>query len=299
MTRKYGKVRGRRLTVAGALMLAMSAGAVAPQTTDRYQPDFTFRTVTVPQAGVSNRITVQIDPSAPSAIRAPGAPAGPAVAGTPVAAPSAAATGPAAPPAPSGYEWYWDIISPSLEDTSNGRLAEAVLALGAAPSGSTVPQPRVQSMQDIAAEHGRDILMATVGTRVSPALVLAVISVESGGRVTAESGAGAAGLMQLMPATAERFGVTDRIDSAQNIQGGVAYLDWLMGHFDGDPVLALAGYNAGEGAVRDNGGVPPYAETRGYVPKVFAAWTVARGLCQTPPELIGDGCVFAINAVSP
>ena len=62
-----------------------------------------------------------------------------------------------------------------------------------------------------------------------------------------------------------------------------------------DPLLALAGYNAGEGAVRDNSGVPPYAETRAYVPKVLAAWAVARGLCQTPPVLISDGCVFTVN----
>ena len=101
--------------------------------------------------------------------------------------------------------------------------------------------------------------------------------------------------MQLMPATAARFGVTDSLVAADNIRGGVAYLDWLIEHFDGDPILALAGYNAGEGAVRDNAGVPPYPETRGYVPKVIAAWTVARGLCQTPPDLMTDGCVFTVN----
>ena len=101
--------------------------------------------------------------------------------------------------------------------------------------------------------------------------------------------------MQLMPPTAARFGVADSFDAADNIKGGVAYLAWLMEEFDRDPILVLAGYNAGEGAVRTNGGVPPYAETRAYVPKVLAAWQVARGLCMTPPELVTDGCVFAMN----
>ena len=157
-------------------------------------------------------------------------------------------------------------------------------------------EPSVQALQDIAQRHGPSILRATIGTRVSPALALAVISVESAGREGARSHAGAQGLMQLIPATAERFGVTDAYDPAQNIQGGVAYLDWLLGEFDGDVVLALAGYNAGEGAVRRNNGVPPFAETRDYVPKVLAAWTVARGLCATVPDLPTDGCVFVVGA---
>jgi len=101
--------------------------------------------------------------------------------------------------------------------------------------------------------------------------------------------------MQLMSATAARFGVTDSMNPADNIKGGVAYLAWLMKHFDNDPILVLAGYNAGEGSVRDNAGVPPYAETRAYVPKVLAAWKVARGLCLTPPDLMTDGCVFHNN----
>jgi soluble lytic murein transglycosylase-like protein len=98
--------------------------------------------------------------------------------------------------------------------------------------------------------------------------------------------------MQLIPATAERFGVSDTTDPGQNIKGGVAYLNWLMEEFGNDPVLALAAYNAGEGAVRRHGGVPPYAETRAYVPKVLAAWNVAKRLCITTPQLPGDGCVF-------
>ena len=282
--------------MAGALAMALCAPvaewqpAAEAQTLERLQPDFTFRRVTAPTAGqTGNRITVQIDPQAPSAIGAPRGPSGPAAAGTPVAG------GAVAVPSPSGYEWFWTAISPRLEDSGPGRLEPALTALGNAPRGAGAPVPRMQSMQDIARAHGTDILRSTIGTRVSPALVLAVISVESAGRSEAVSSAGAGGLMQLMPATAERFGVADRFVPSQNIAGGVAYLDWLLDHFDGDPVLALAGYNAGEGAVRDNGGVPPYAETRAYVPKVLAAWTVARGLCQTPPVLISDGCVFAVN----
>jgi soluble lytic murein transglycosylase-like protein len=186
-----------------------------------------------------------------------------------------------------------------MQDSGPGRLFQGLAALEAAPSGARLDGPPLQSLADIARVHGRDILRETVGKQVSPALVLAVISVESGGRATAESGAGAQGLMQLIPATAERFGVSDSFDAAQNIRGGVAYLDWLMGEFDGDPLLALAGYNAGEGAVRTHAGVPPYAETRAYVPKVLAAWKVARGLCLTPPELMTDGCVFAVQGEMP
>jgi len=70
-----------------------------------------------------------------------------------------------------------------------------------------------------------------------------------------------------------------------------------MREFDGDPLMVIAAYNAGENAVRRNGGVPPYAETRDYVPKVLAAWQVARGLCATPPELVSDACVFVADAL--
>lgn len=277
----------------GATMLFASMATA--ESTDRLQPDFNARFVSVPGSG-ENRITVQIDPDAPSAIRPSNS------AFDPDAEPGAAEVASApiepetvAPPTQSGFEWFWASVSPAREDSRPGRLADALSALNTAPDGQAVVPPRVQALQDIAGLHGTDILRATIGTDVSPALVLAVISVESGGQVDVVSGAGAMGLMQLMPATAERFGVTDRADAIQNIAGGVAYLDWLLNHFDGDPILALAGYNAGEGSVRDHGGVPPFAETRGYVPKVLAAFAVARGLCQTPPELISDGCVFAVN----
>jgi soluble lytic murein transglycosylase-like protein len=151
-------------------------------------------------------------------------------------------------------------------------------------------------MQELAASYGTDILKATLGTEVSPALVLAVIGIESAGKSNAVSSAGAVGLMQLIPDTAARFGVTDSTDPAQNIKGGVAYLNWLMGKFNRDPLMVLAAYNAGEGAVEANAGVPPYAETRDYVPKVLAAWQVAQGLCLSPPELVTDPCVFKVIA---
>lgn len=251
----------------------------------RLQGDFSFKRVTVPTAGTTRRITVQIDPNAP---RPPSSPlaAGTAVAG---ASPQAAA------PQITGLEWFWLAVSPKLSDSGPGRLEAALREMENAPDGKGVPTPRLQTLQSIANEHGLDILRATVGTNVSPALVLALISVESAGKTQATSGAGAQGLMQLMPATADRFGVTDSMNPADNIKGGVAYLAWLMKHFDNDPILVLAGYNAGEGSVRDNAGVPPYAETRAYVPKVLAAWKVARGLCLTPPDLVTDGCVFHNN----
>jgi len=159
-----------------------------------------------------------------------------------------------------------------------------------------IGMPSLASVQKVAGRHGQAILSSTIGTRVSPALALAVIMAESSGRSDAVSGAGAEGLMQLIPATAERFGVRDSMDAKSNIRGGVAYLDWLLEEFDGDALLALAGYNAGEGAVKKNGGIPPYSETRAYVPKVVAAWSIARSLCLTMPELASDGCVFGTMA---
>jgi hypothetical protein len=101
-------------------------------------------------------------------------------------------------------------------------------------------------------------------------LVLAVIEAESNFNPQAQSPRNAQGLMQLIPATAGRFGVEDVWDPEQNLRGGMAYLRWLLSYFQGDVELALAGYNAGEGAVTRYGGVPPYAETRSYVSRIIA-----------------------------
>ena len=101
-------------------------------------------------------------------------------------------------------------------------------------------------------------------------LLHAVITVESAYNAHAVSRAGAQGLMQLMPATAERFGVKDPFNPKQNINGGSRYLSYLMELFNGDFRLALAAYNAGENAVKRHGNrIPPYKETQNYVRKVM------------------------------
>jgi soluble lytic murein transglycosylase-like protein len=261
---------------------------------------FTFKRLKPPAPG-EKRITVQIDPAEQARVLA----AYPKVKERaeetvldPVTKPDAAA-GPLAPvPVPkTSYSWFWEKV-PTAIAARDGRFPLAIAALSQGPGGSGVRAPRLQTMQDMANRYGTDILKATLDTEVSPALVLAVMGVESGGRADAVSSAGAEGLMQLIPATAERFGVTDSKDPAQNIRGGVAYLDWLMKRFDRDPLMVLAAYNSGEGAVDANAGVPPYAETRDYVPKVLAAWQVAQGLCLTPPELVSDPCVFRVISAS-
>lgn len=112
---------------------------------------------------------------------------------------------------------------------------------------------------------------AARASRIRPELVHAVVRAESAYRTDAVSEKGARGLMQLMPATAERFGVSDPHDPQQNLRGGTRYLRELLKLFDYDVRLAVAAYNAGENAVISYGNqVPPYPETRSYVEKVLA-----------------------------
>lgn len=244
-------------------------------------PDFTFKRVKPPTKESGKRITVQIAP--------------PETKVTPESA--------EADPKPKQaeerrgqYDWFWQTMSPAIADGGPGRLDAALVRLSNPPAGQGVVVPRLQTLLTIAKERNADLLLNTVGTQVSPALVLAVIAVESEGRADAVSKAGAQGLMQLIPATAKRFGVKNALDAGQNIRGGVQYLDLLLQTFDGDPILALAAYNAGENAVLEHKGVPPFAETRAYVPRVLAAYATARGLCKTPPQLISDGCVFNLGS---
>ncbi len=100
-------------------------------------------------------------------------------------------------------------------------------------------------------------------------LIRAVIKVESNYFPTAVSAVGAQGLMQLMPGTARRMAVRDSFDARQNILGGTRYLRWLANMFNGDIVLTIAAYNAGEGAIVRYDGIPPFPETQGYVQRVL------------------------------
>jgi soluble lytic murein transglycosylase-like protein len=115
------------------------------------------------------------------------------------------------------------------------------------------------------------IMAAARAFSLEPALIHAVISAESGYNPLARSAKGAKGLMQLMPGTAKRYGVDNPLDPEQNIHGGAAYLSYLLKLFGNDLNLALAAYNAGEGTVMEYGNrIPPYQETKQYVPKVLS-----------------------------
>ena len=143
--------------------------------------------------------------------------------------------------------------------TTAARLS-AGRALPQPPLPANAPPQIVNFVRLIAPEY-----------KVEPWLVLAVMAAESAFDPLALSPKRASGLMQLIPETAARFGVRNSTDPAQNIRGGMAYLRWLLAYFEGDVMLTLAAYNAGEGAVERWRGVPPYAETRHYVRKIMAA----------------------------
>jgi len=189
---------------------------------------------------------------------------------------------------PSIETGFWATISPALSDASPLSLQNALLA----EKELQDYQPRADEIQKIVTDFGKPLLRYGAEMGISPAFLLAVMYVESRGKPKAKSPAGAQGLMQLIPATAERFGVEDAFDPEQSIKGSALYLKFLLEEFNSDALLALAGYNAGENAVLSHSGVPPYEETRNYIPKVVAAWSVARKLCIGPQDYATDGCVF-------
>lgn len=133
------------------------------------------------------------------------------------------------------------------------------------PGPHTMEQRRFDLIVDQAASaHG-----------VPAPLIRAVITQESGGDPSAISNAGAMGLMQLMPGTADEYGIANPFDPESNVAGGTAYLHDLLQRYHGNVALALAAYNAGSGAVAKYKGIPPYAETRDYVTNVTAMYRAA------------------------
>lgn len=156
-----------------------------------------------------------------------------------------------------------DAVSPyrlQLADPATYRLKSSL-------KSAVLPTPT------FALPYAPEVRSAAKAAGLDVALLHAVIAVESGHNATAVSPKGARGLMQLMPATARRYGVRDLFEPAQNLRGGSAYLRDLLIMFDGNFDLALAAYNAGEGAVLRHGRqIPPYAETQHYVPRVLGIY---------------------------
>lgn len=220
----------------------------------------------------STSASVQALPSAVAQAKAAPASASSARPGSAVGAASTAAPAPAKPKVQRGavYRYERDGVVHYTNVKPAAAKAELVFTYAietcmACQIRSAVDWNTVALRLD---DYDAEIAAAAAAHGVDEALVRAVIHAESAYRANARSHKGAQGLMQLMPATATRFGVTDAYDPTQNIGGGVQYLAFLLKKFNGDTRLAAAGYNAGEGAVDRHGGVPPYAETQVYVERV-------------------------------
>lgn len=153
--------------------------------------------------------------------------------------------------------------------SNGGASFAAALAGASAPMATPAPLANTSIAGGDGGQYDSLVQAAAQRNGIDPALLHGLIQQESGFDPSAGSSAGAQGLCQLMPGTAASLGVSDPLDPIQSIEGGARYLKQQLAAFGGDPQLALAAYNAGPGAVRRYGGVPPYAETQAYVQKVL------------------------------
>lgn len=189
--------------------------------------------------------------------------------------------------------WFACLAQPAQADIYAGYAADGVpvfsdrpaaglqlfLETADLPDGSPARRVAPETARAGMLRHARLVELAAAEHGLDPELVHAVVQVESGYDARAVSPRGARGLMQLMPATASRLGVADSFDPAANLRGGTRYLRMLIDAFGNDLRLALAAYNAGEGAVRRHAlRIPPYRETIAYVDAVMRRYRLLRGL---------------------
>jgi soluble lytic murein transglycosylase-like protein len=164
--------------------------------------------------------------------------------------------------------------------TLSGLFTQPSIMSAVPMAAATAAAPAAGALQ-VPGGFGPIIDQAAKKYGVDPALIAAVMETESKFNPDAVSGAGARGLMQLMPATARGLGVTDANDPVQNVLGGAKLLGQLSQKYNGNLELTLAAYNAGSGAVDKHGGIPPYGETRKYVPLVMSAYNRFRAQAGT------------------
>ena len=193
---------------------------------------------------------------------------------------SALSPPPAAPPDAAATATFEKTLTVAQTSTpSNTALPSGPSGVAAPPAslGPLPVSPGASNVVPIASSAPSDyeplIQKYAAQNALAPSLVKAVIQTESGGNPRSVSGAGAMGLMQLMPENVKEAGISDPFDPEQNIAAGTKQLAGLLSQYHGDLDLALAGYNAGPGNVRKYGGVPPFTETQNYIHRVKAAMT--------------------------